>query len=237
MRSSLNKVPKHIGIIMDGNRRFAKKLMLKPWKGHEWGARKLEKTLNWCTEFNIKELTVYAFSIENFNRPKVEFDYIMGVFKNEIQNLKDKFEDVKKKGMKINFIGRLGMFTEEIQRLANEVMDMTKDFTNFTFNLAFGYGGRQEVVDATKKIASMVKEGKLNVDDINEECFADNCYGESEPDLIIRTGGDCRTSNFLLYQGAYAEYYFMEESWPEFEKEHFVKALEVYDERNRRFGR
>lgn len=237
MIPTLNKVPRHVAIIMDGNRRFAKQLMLKPWKGHEWGAKKLESVLKWCNEFDIKELTVYAFSVENFGRPKEEFDYIMNVFRKEIKNLKDRFDEVKKDGMKINFIGRLWMFPEDIQKLTNEVMEMTKSFNKFTLNLAFGYGGQQEVVDAAKKIAQQVKEGKLDIKDINEELFAEHCYGESEPDLIIRTGGEIRTSNFLLYQSAYSELYFIDELWPEFEKKDFVKALTVYSDRDRRLGR
>ena len=237
MKPTLNKVPKHIGIIMDGNRRFAKKLMMKPWKGHEWGARKLEKTLEWCKEFDIKELTLYTFSIENFNRPKEEFDYIMNVFRKEAKNLKERFEEIKKDEIKINFIGRLEMFPTDIQKLANDLMNMTKDFNKFVLNFAFGYGGKQEVIDATRKIAEQVKEGKLNINDINEEVFGDNCYVASAPDLVIRTGGEHRTSDFLLYKGGYAELVFLDVFWPEFEKKHFVKALESYSSRDRRIGR
>ena len=234
MEASENKVPKHIGLVIDGNRRFAKRLMLKPWKGHEYGAEKIEKLFEWCKELNIKELTLYCFSIENFNRPKEEFDYLMNLFKKEFTKMKG---DPRLKDIKINFIGRLNMFPKDVQDSMNVLMEKTKNSKLYVINFAMAYGGRAEVIDATKKIAEAVKEGKLNVDDINEQVFENNLYNASEPDLIIRTSGEKRTSGFLIYQAAYSELIFIDKMWPEFEKEDFVKAIEEYSNRERRFGK
>jgi len=232
-----NKVPKHIGIIIDGNRRFAKRLMMKPWKGHEWGAKKFEQLLEWSNEYGIKELTLYTFSIENFNRPKDEFDFLMELFLKETEKLKQDGSKIHENKIKINFIGRIHMFPETVQKAMHELMKKTKDYSNFIVNFAMAYGGRAEIIDATKKIAQQVKEGKLNIDEINEEVFKKNIYMESEPDLIIRTS-ERRLSGFLLWQGTYAEIQFLPDVlWPEFTKEHFIQCIEDYMNRERRFGK
>jgi tritrans,polycis-undecaprenyl-diphosphate synthase [geranylgeranyl-diphosphate specific] len=231
-----NKIPAHIGIIPDGNRRFAKRLMLQPWKGHEWGAKKAEALLNWCKEKGVKRVTFYAFSVENFNRPKEEFDYLMNIFSNEFDRLM-KDEKIHRERMKINFIGRLHMFPKNIVDKMEKLMEITKDYDNYEINFAMGYGGRTEILDAVKNVAKLVKEGKLKVDDINEEVFEKNLYISDEPDLIIRTGGESRTSNFLMWQSSYSEWIFVDKMWPEFEKEDFEKALEDYASRERKFGR
>ncbi len=231
-----SKVPKHIGIILDGNRRFAKRLMLKPWMGHEWGARKVEKLLEWCAELGIKELTLYCFSVYNFNRPKEEFAYLMNLFKKELNRTK-KDERIYKNKIKINFIGRVWMFPEEIQKEMKELMELTNDHNKHTVNFAMAYGGKTEVIDAAKKIAQQVKEGKLDIDKINEETFGKSLYFNDDVDLIIRTSGEIRTSDFLPWQGANAEWIFVEKYWPEFEKEDFIKCVEEYAKRGRRLGR
>lgn len=230
------RVPKHIGIILDGNRRFSKKLMMKPWKGHEWGAKKVEKLMDWCHEFDVKELTLYCFSIQNFNRPKIEFDYLMNLFRKEFDRFKDD-KRVHDNRIRINVIGRIYLFPKDIQDKVRQIMDMTKDYGNYTLNLAFGYGGREEVIDATVKIAKQVKEGKLDIEQINEDTFSKNLYFDSEPDMIIRTGGDRRTSNFLIWQSHYSEWVFLEKTWPEFEKEDLAQAIKEFSERERRFGK
>lgn len=229
-------VPKHIGIIMDGNRRFSKKLMLKPWNGHEWGAKKVEKLFTWCQEFNIKELTLYTFSIQNFNRPKKEFDYLMKIFKENFDKLIDD-KRLDSNGIRINVIGRLHMFPKDVQDRLNRIMEKTKNNNDYVINFAMAYGGREEIIDATRKIAQQVKNGKLNIDDINEETFSKNLYFANQPDLIIRTGGDNRTSNFLSFQSAYSEWLFLDKMWPEFEKEDFEEAISNYSKRKRRFGK
>ncbi|MEK6907538.1 MAG: polyprenyl diphosphate synthase [Nanoarchaeota archaeon] len=234
LRPSNNKVPLHIGFIIDGNRRFAKRLMLKPWKGHEWGAKKVEKLLNWCKELGVKELTLYAFSLENFDRPKNEFNYLMNLFKEEFTRLKD-HPDLK--DVKIRFIGKTQMFPKDVQDVMQELVDKTKDHSKFTVNVAMAYSGRAEILDATKKIASLVQSGKINVRDINDKLFSENLYIQSEPDLIIRTS-ESRLSGFLLWQGAYAEIEFLPNKlWPEFSKKDLIRCIQEYSKRDRRFGK
>src|SRR3989344_5752329 len=200
MKPVFSNVPSHLGIIMDGDRTFAKRLMLKPWKGHEFGAKKLQSLLEWCREFKIKELTLYTFSIENFDRPKEEFDMLMKLFEKEGEALlKDPRPHEQK--IRFNFIGRL------------------------------------EIIDATKKISKQIKEGKIDINSINEEVFRKNLYLESEPDLIIRTS-QSRLSGFLLWQSSYAEIIFLPEVlWPEFNKEHLISCLKEYETRQRKFGK
>jgi len=236
MKPTLNKIPYHLAIVLDGNRRLAKRLMLKPFKGHEYGAKKVSELLDWCKEYGIKELTLYAFSIENFDRPKQEFDFLMDLFEKEFKKVKHD-ERIYDEKVKINFIGRIDMFPEKVKKQMKDLMVSTKNHSNFIVNFAMAYGGRAEIIDATKKIAQQIKEGKLNIDQINEEVFKKNIYLESEPDLIIRTS-EQRLSGFLLWQGSYAEIQFLPDVlWPEFSKEHFIKCMEDYADRERRFGK
>lgn len=229
-------VPKHIGIIMDGNRRFSKRLMLKPWKGHEWGAKKVENVLKWCKELGIRELTLYTFSVQNFNRPKDEFDHLMNIFKKNFDKLMDE-KKADEYGVRINVIGRLWMFPEDVQERLYKVMEQTKNNDKYILNFAMAYGGREEVIDAVQKIAQKVKKGELDIKDINAETFSDALYLKDEPELIIRTGGERRTSNFLPWQSTYSEWLFIDKMWPEFEKEDFIMAIDDYKNRKRRFGR
>ncbi|MBW3015034.1 di-trans,poly-cis-decaprenylcistransferase [Candidatus Woesearchaeota archaeon] len=230
------KVPNHVGIIMDGNRRFAKRLMLEPWKGHEYGAEVLEKVLNWCNELGVKELTLYTFSVENFNRPKKEFDYLMQLFKKEFEKLMND-DRVDKRRIRIRFIGRLKMFDEELQNLMKKVMKRTKDYDDFRLNFAVAYGGRQEIVDGIRKVVELAKKGMINEEDVDEENFGNYLYLKSQPELVIRTGGEKRLSNFLMWQSAYSELMFIDNMWPEFSKEEFARCIEEYGNRERRFGR
>ncbi len=236
LKPVISRVPKHIGIIMDGNRRFSRRLMLKPWKGHEWGAKKVENILDWCREYDIRELTLYTFSIENFNRPKKEFDYLMNLFMKHFEELENDKRIYDNK-IRINFIGRYKMFPKGLVQKIESIMEKTKNHDQYVVNFAMAYGGRSEVIDAVKKIAEGVRKGEIDVDAINEEVFEKNLYTNDEPDLIIRTGGDKRTSNFMIWQSAYSEWLFIDKLWPEFEKEDFVKAIVDYSKRERRFGR
>ncbi len=230
-------VPKHIGIIMDGNRRFSKRLMMKPWKGHEWGAEKVKKVLEWCRDFEIKELTLYSFSYQNFNRPKEEFDHLMNIFIQNFRELNEKSDKLSENGIKINVIGRIWLFPEELQEEIKKIMDNTKENSEYIINFAMAYGGQEEIVDAAKKIAEKVKEGELEIDRINKEIFSENLYMNHEPDIIIRTGGERRSSNFLPFQSAYSEWFYVEKMWPEFEKEDFAEIIESFSMRKRRFGK
>jgi len=232
----LSRVPRHIGVILDGNRRFARRLMLKPWKGHEWGAKKIEHLLSWCREYSIPEVTFYAFSLENFSRSKEEFDRLMDIFISELSRLlKDPV--LEKEDIRVQFIGRLSLFPLPLQEVMHNLMVRTAAHKTYFVTFAMAYSGRAEIIDATKRLAESVRAGTLSVEGINEDVFTRNTYLPSEPDLIIRTSGEQRTSGFLLWQGAYAELYFCPKMWPEFEKEDFLLALESYSQRKRRFGR
>lgn len=224
-------------MIMDGNRRFAKRLMKEPWNGHEYGAKKLENVLKWCKEAGVRALTVFAFSLQNFNRPKREFDYLMKLFKKFFGEMKERESEVNKEDIRIKFHGRRHMFPEDIQQIISETEEMTKDNSAYDLNICFGYGGREEIVDASKRLAEDVKAGKVYPEDVSEEMLDNYMYMSDKPDIIIRTGGDRRTSNFLSWQSAYSEWFFIDKMWPEFEKEDFKAVLDDFKSRDRRFGK
>lgn len=228
-----SKVPRHIAIILDGNRRYARKIGLKPWKGHEFGVKKLEQLLEWCRELGIKELTLYSFSTENFKRTKQEKDFLFNIFKQEFNKLRYK-EEIYKNKIRINVVGRLHMFPNDIQKSIKDIMKKTKKHNNFIVNFAMAYGGRQEIVDAFKKIIRNSK--KLKSDYIDEKMVSDNLYLKSEPDLVIRPGGEVRTSNFLTWQSVYSEWVFINKLWPEFTKGDLMKCINEFNKRERRFG-
>ncbi|MEK6906614.1 MAG: polyprenyl diphosphate synthase [Nanoarchaeota archaeon] len=219
----------HLGIILDGNRRFSKRLMKEPWKGHEHGAEKLKKLIDWCPDFNIKELTLYCFSLENFNRPKKEFEYLMDLFKKELLDLKNNSQLDEKK-IRVRFIGKRELLDKELQNLMSEIEEKTKSYNNFVVNFAIAYGGRQEIVEAVKKVV-------YNNEEINEENIQKNLWMPEEPDLIIRTGGEKRTSNFLPWQSTYSEWIFLDALWPEFTKEDLKNSVDEFNNRQRRFGK
>lgn len=236
---TVENVPKHIGIILDGNRRFAKRLMLKPWKGHEWGAEKFRKFLEWSFELGIEEITAYVFSIQNFQRPKEEFDVLMNIFKQEAQRLLEpkNLEELKARETKIRYIGRLWMLPSDLQELAHKIMDVTKNNRKRAINFAMAYGGREEIIDAVRAIAEEAKEGKLDPSKIDEKVISSHLWLDSAPDLVIRTGGEKRTSNFLPWQATYSELFFLEKFWPEIEKEDLVACINEFSARERRFGK
>lgn len=229
-------VPSHIGIILDGNRRFSQRLLMKPWMGHEWGAKKVEKVLDWCQELGIKELTLYCFSMQNFGRPKEEFDFLMAVFREHFEKLKTDSR-LEKFRIRLHFIGRIHLFPKDIQDSMRDLMERTKNHDLHVINFAMAYGGREEVIDAVKKLGEQISRGEVDVANINEEVFSKNLYTDHEPDLIIRTGGDHRTSNFLIWQSWYSEWFFLEKTWPEFEKEDLIAVVNEFGARQRRFGK
>ena len=221
----------HIAIILDGNRRYSKKHGLKWWQGHEKGAEKVEELFDWCKELGIKELTLYSFSIENFERTQKEKGFLMKLFIKMFEKvMKDK--RIHENKIRLRFIGRRELFPSEIQKTMKEVEESTKDYGGFKVNFAMGYGGRAEIVDAVKKIVS----SGVEVGDINEELLSENMYLDSEPELLIRPGGEFRISNFLVWQSSYMELWFTEKLWPEFEKEDLVSAINEFNARERRFG-
>lgn len=197
------------------------------------------KVCNWTKELGVKEVTFYALSMQNFNRPKEEFDYLMKIFRETMHELLVKIakKDKAVKDVLIRFIGRIRLFPEDLQKLMGRIQEKTKHNKKYTINFAMAYGGREEVMDAVLKIAEQVKKGLLDVSQINESLFSNNLYMPDEPDIIIRTGGEKRTSNFLIWQGNYAELMFIDKMWPEFEKEDLQACIEEYQQRERRFGR
>lgn len=234
---NIEKVPKHIAIILDGNRRFARRLMMKPWMGHEWGFKKIENLIEWVNEFGIEELTLYAFSIQNFGRPKEEFDYLMKIFNEMCDKIINENYKIIDYGIKVNFLGRIWLFPKELYEKMLKISEITKNNNKHIINLAMAYGGREEIVDAVIKIAEKVKKGEIDIKNINEEFFEKHLWNSSQPDIIIRTGGEKRTSNFLSFQSAYSEWFFLEKMWPEFEKEDLIQVIAEFNRRERRFGK
>ncbi|MBD3163950.1 di-trans,poly-cis-decaprenylcistransferase [Candidatus Woesearchaeota archaeon] len=225
----------HIGIILDGNRRFAKKKKMAEWRGHSYGAKKVMRLLDWCAELKVRELTLYSFSVENFKRPEKEKAEIFKLFRRHMKRL-EKEEKFRKNGIKIRFAGRIGMFPSDITENMKRLMEKTKDNKGLVLNFAMGYGGRAEIVDAVRKICRMVKEGKIDVESVDEQTITSNLYIEDEPELIIRPGGEKRVSNFLIWQGYYSEWHFTDKLWPEFTKKDIKDAIDDFNRRERRFG-
>ena len=228
--------PKHIAIILDGNRRFARKQNIKPWKGHTSGVKNVENLFRWCKDFDIKELTLYIFSMQNFKRPKEEFDHLMNLFIRSFEKAKNS-DVVNKNKINVSFIGRLDQLPENVQKKIKEVEEKTKDYSDYKVNFAIAYGGREEIIDAVKKIGKDIKEEKISLEEIDEDVFSKYLYLDSEPDIVIRTGGNSRISNFLLWQSIYSEWFFLDKTWPEFTKEDFRRCIEDYSDIKRNFGK
>ncbi len=233
---SQNNAPKHIAIILDGNRRYAKKLGLSPWEGHKFGAEKVKDLLNWCQELGVKELTLYTFSVDNFKRPEIEKKAIFELFMQNISGMKNS-KELKKNGVRVQFIGRLEMFPKEIQKEMHEVMEQTKNNGSLKINFAMAYSGKAEIADSLKKIIKKVKNNEINENEVNESLINENLYLSSSPDILIRPGGEKRISDFLLWQGSYTELFFIDKLWPEFEKEDLIEIIEGFKRRERRFGK
>ena len=227
-------LPRHVGIIMDGNGRWAKKRGLARSMGHKAGAANLEKLLRYIFKLGVPVVSVYAFSTENFKRSKEEVDYLMNLFVKFFTKKKKVF--IKSK-IRVLFSGSKNNLGEDVIKSIEEIENDTKDFTDYTFNVCFNYGGRYEIVDAIKKIADDVKKDKVNINDINEELVSHYMYQDlPDLDLVIRTSGEQRVSNFMLWQSSYAEYYFPNVLFPDFDAKEFNKAIDEYNRRNRRFG-
>ncbi|MCD6503161.1 MAG: di-trans,poly-cis-decaprenylcistransferase [Euryarchaeota archaeon] len=231
-------IPRHVGIIMDGNRRYAKKLGLDPKLGHVFGAQKLEEVLKWCLDLGIREVTLYAFSTENFKRSKEEVEHIFNLMKSKLEEL-EKSDMIHKNKVQVRFIGRLELLPDDLRKTMRKIEDLTKDYDRYRLNVAVAYGGRSEIVDAIKNIVRDVIEGRIHVEDISEALISKYLYTKDslDPDLIIRTSGEERLSNFLIWQSAYSELYFVDALWPEFTKLDFLLAIRSYQKRERRFGR
>ena len=228
-------MPKHIAIIMDGNRRWARKKGLEPKLGHKEGAKTLEKIVRYANKIGLEYITVYAFSTENWKRTKDEVGALMLLLQNYLDDYSKRADT---ENIKVKVLGDISALSEGMQKSINKCMERTKKNTGVTFNIAINYGGRDEIVKAVRKISEQVKEGKINIEDINEQLISDNLYtaGEPDPDLLIRTSGELRTSNFLPWQIVYSEFVFVEKNWPDFEEKDLDEAIEIYQKRNRKFG-
>lgn len=230
--------PKHIGIIMDGNRRFAHDIGLDTAEGHVKGKDKIREVLYWCHDIGVKYLTIYAFSTENRSRSPEELDDLMKLFINSFRDAGDDPE-VHEFKIKMRAIGRIDSLPDELKEAIRYAEERTKDYNDFIFNIAIAYGGREEILLAIKKVAQEAKEGKVKVEDINEKMFESYLYtaGLPDPDMILRTSGEVRISNFLLWQLAYSELFFLDVYWPAFRKIDFLRAVREYQRRTRRFGK
>ena len=226
----------HIAIIMDGNRRWAKNKGFPSAVGHKKGVDSLKSTVYACNDFGIKYLTVYAFSTENWNRKPEEVDFLMNLLGNTIKN---ELGELHANNVVISFLGDLTKLAPKLQEILYHAIDVTKNNTGVHLQIAFNYGARDEIVNATKKIAEKVKNGEFSIDDISEKTISNSLYTANmpDPDLLIRTGGEKRISNYLLWQIAYAEILVTQEFWPEFNKDSLANAVIDFHNRQRRWGK
>jgi undecaprenyl diphosphate synthase len=234
--SNKTNIPQHIAIIMDGNARWAKSKNLPLKIGHKTGAENLQKIAESCIELGIKFLTVYAFSSENWDRPADEVNYLMKLLD---EYLEKETKILAEKDVKILISGNLEKLANSTKSKISSIEAETKNNRALTLNVAFSYGSRQEIIDAAKKIALAVSDGKISVDAISEKVFAENLYQPEipDPDLLIRTAGDYRISNFLLWQAAYTEFYFTKTYWPDFSKKDLLLAINDFNKRERKYGK
>lgn len=228
-------IPKHIGIIMDGNGRWAKKRLLPRNMGHKKGAEVFQDITRYCDQLGLEVVTFYAFSTENWKRPQEEIDGIMKLLKEYLI----KAFDYEKENHKVIFLGDKSAFKGELLDLMLDIEDKTSHRTGMTLNIALNYGARNEIVTACKNIAQKVKDNELDIEDIDETLFSGNLYtsGQPDPDFILRPSGEQRISNFLLWQSAYSEFVYMDVLWPDFTRKDLDSAIEEFSKRSRRFGR
>lgn len=234
-----DKMPKHVAIIMDGNRRYSKMQgNLNAIEGHKRGVDTLENVLEWCIDLGINIVTVYAFSTENFKRSEKEVEDLMKLFVDSFLSISSN-KKIHKNEVRLKAVGRLDLFPEEVRDAIKDAEKSTEKYEKRLINIAMGYDGRVEIVDAFKKIAAKVKSGEINPEDIDENMINDNLYtaGLEDPNLVIRTSGEERLSGFLLWQSSYSELYFTDSLWPELRKVDFLRAIRSYTKRQRRFGK
>lgn len=228
-------LPQHIAIIMDGNRRWAKLRNLDPRHGHKKGAEVLENMVKYCNKIGIKYLTVYAFSTENWKRNKEEVGALMLLLQNYLDDFSKRADT---DNIRIKMLGNREGLSQGLLKSLDNAIERTKDNTGITFNVAFNYGGRDEIVKAVRKIVTDAKGNNVSIENIDEELISNSLYtaGMPDPDLMIRTSGEIRTSNFLPWQLVYSEFYFTDKLWPDFTEEDLNEAIDEYNRRNRKFG-
>lgn len=232
--------PNHIGVIMDGNRRWARERDMIPWEGHWGGADKVEEFLDWCLELDVKTITLYSFSTENFSRDAEEVRELFKLFEAMLERVLTS-DRIHKNKVRIRAIGRIETLPERLQELIHEIEEATNNYDSFYLNIAIAYGGRAEIVDAVRKIADKVKNGQLEPGEVDEEVIESNLYTahlpNPDPDIVIRTSGESRLSNFLVWQSAYSELFLVDVYWPSFRKIDLMRAIRGFQMRHRRFGR
>jgi len=230
-----SRLPYHVAIIMDGNGRWAQERNLPRSVGHRTGMESLRTVVKLCSQLGIKILTVYAFSTENWKRPQEEVSVLMGLL---YEYIKKELDELNREQVQVRVIGRLKELPARAQQEIKRAVELTANNNKLIFNIALNYGGRAEIVDAVRKLASLAIEGKIDPEEITEELMQQYLYTADlpDPDLLIRPAGEKRISNFLLWQIAYTEFYFTEVYWPDFREEDFLKALDAYQNRKRRFG-
>ncbi|MEX0855317.1 MAG: polyprenyl diphosphate synthase [Nitrosopumilaceae archaeon] len=233
-------IPNHVAIILDGNRRWAKKNLMVSENGHWQGADAVENLLDWCEEFDIKIITLYVLSVENLDRGDQELEFLYGLIKNRLEKLYDD-PRIHRNKMRVKAIGKIEILPEPIKDVLRRLDDATKDYKNHFLNIAIAYSGQNELVDAVKKIGRKIKDGSLNVDEIDKKEIESNLYTshlpQSSPDMILRTSGEKRLSGFLMWQSAYSELVFMDIYWPEFRKIDLMRAIRTFQKRKRRIGK
>ncbi|MFB3113668.1 MAG: polyprenyl diphosphate synthase [Nitrosopumilaceae archaeon] len=233
-------MPNHIAVILDGNRRWAKRNLSITKTGHFRGADAVENLLDWCEEFDIKIITLYALSAENLNRKDEELEYLFDLIKNRLEKL---YNDprIHRNKMRVKAIGKIELLPDSIRDVLKRLDDVTKNYDEHFLNIALAYGGQDELIDAVKKIVLKISEGTLKVDDINKKEIESNLYTshlpQSSPDMILRTSGERRLSGFLLWQSAYSELIFMDIFWPGFRKIDLMRAIRTFQKRKRRLGK
>ena len=231
-----DRIPTHVAIVMDGNGRWAKKRRKPRLYGHKVGADSVRDVVETSAEIGIKYLTLYAFSSENWNRPESEVSGLMNILKSYLVSELDKME---KNRIRLRCVGNIGRLPGGVRKILEESIERTAGFDRLTLNLALSYGARDEICMAVRTIAEQCREGSLDIEKIDHETISDRLYtsGQPDPDLLIRTGGEARLSNFLLWQASYAEIYFTDIMWPDFRREVFIQAVQDYQRRERRFGK
>ena len=231
---NMQALPEHVAIIMDGNRRWAKKNNLNTPQGHKEGAENLKRIAKFANKIGIKYLTVYAFSTENWKRSQEEVGAIMKLLKFYLLD----FFNWSDENIKINVLGRIAELPNDLKEQIHKIEEKTKKNTGLVLNICFNYGGRDEIVTATKNIAQKVLDGELKIEDINEKLFSNYLYtaNQPDPDLLIRTSGEERISNFLPWQILYSEFVFTDKFWPEYDEQEFLNSIQIYQKRTRRFG-
>ena len=236
----MERIPEHIGVILDGNRRWASERSLIPNQGHREGAVKVRKFMEWCLDLGIKTITLYAFSTENFKRSEDEVEELMKIYEENLSELLES-DVIHENEVRVRALGRINLLPEKVRALIEKVEGATKEYDKYYLNMALAYGGRAEIVDATREIAEKINNGEMDPNAIDEELIEKHLYTshlpQPDPDLIIRTSGEARLSNFLIWQAAYSELFLVDVYWPDFREIDLERAIRSYQRRSRRYGK